>query len=492
MPAARSGNRKFRPDKIRASMSAAVMFTVSLLHAQTRAGVPVKPGLVSVSKASASATIGKIAEIKSFRIVQEKDGPAVEILSTKPLAPAIQAIKDPDRLVIDLANARLDTVQKRIPVNFDQISAIRADQFQQSPPVARVVVDLLAPRSFSWEAAANRLVVHLGGISGKVSESPFQPATVAAVSPTVQPVLTAVRATGPLALIQTDGILGPSITAGAEMTVARLSGGGELHVCPGTTVSVTPSQNRHNVMLSMNAGAMEAHFALDASSDSVMTPDFRILLVGPGEFHYAFSADSKGNTCLRALPGNTSSAIVSELLGDRTYQVKATDQLVFHLGQLDRVDMNVPLECGCPPAHDQQLQASSNLAVQDENPRMKTPTETALSPAPIARAIQPAAVPLKPATAASVPGPATSSEVQVQISAPFVFHATGPRPVSASDVALPLDSRPQPLSTALTTPLPPSENATTNPVTSAATPAKRSPSRGFFRKIGGFFSALFH
>ena len=83
-------------------MSAAVMFTVSLLHAQTHAGVPVKPGSVAVSKTSASATIGKIAEIKSFRIVQEKDGPAVEILSTKPLAPAIQAIKDPDRLVIDL------------------------------------------------------------------------------------------------------------------------------------------------------------------------------------------------------------------------------------------------------------------------------------------------------------------------------------------------------------------------------------------------------
>jgi hypothetical protein len=463
------------------------MFTLGILvlpvtpvHSQTSTASATKPAAKSVASS-------KVAAIKSFRIVQEKDGQAVEILSTRPLVPSIQAVSDPDRLVIDLPNARLDTQQKRISVQADQIGAIRADQFQQNPPIARVVVDLLAPRTYTWDAAGNRLVVHLGKNPGQAS-SPFQPAPSPSLTPAPQPVVASVRSASPTALAEIEKGVGSTISAGPDTTILNLSRGGEVHVCPGTTVSVTPSQNRHNVMFSMNTGALEAHFALDASSDSVMTPDFRILLVGPGEFHYAISADNQGNTCVRALPGNTASAIVSELIGDRTYQVKSTDQLVFHSGQLDRVDMAVPLECGCPPPREAQLQAASTPPLQSQNqaqakdlPPVNTNSSSVADPAH-ANTV-PSNVPASPLEASLAP-----NDLHVQVTEPFVFHATGPPPI-ADEHALPVDSRPR-TAPALAAPLPPS-TATPNAGTETAS-ENHAPVRGFFRKIGGFFAALFH
>ena len=230
------------------------------LHSQTSVEPVVRLEVQLGSKSAVSSYASKTAAIKSFRIVQEKDGPAVEILSTKPLLPSIQAISDPDRLVIDLPNARLETPQKqkRISIQADQISSLRADQFQQNPPAARVVVDLLAPRAYTWDAAGNRLVVHLGGNPNGISSSPFEAPTVPSLTPAPQPAVMAVRAAGPLALARNDAESGSSITAGPDTAVLRLSSGGEVHVCPGTTVAVTPSQNRHNLMLSMNTGALES------------------------------------------------------------------------------------------------------------------------------------------------------------------------------------------------------------------------------------------
>lgn len=459
------------------NLLAVAMFATCWAHAQTDVGPSPPPSAIAV--------------VKSFRIVQEKNGPAVEILSTKPLVPSIHALDSPPRLVIDLPNARLDAVPKRISVQADQISTLRGDQFQANPPVARIVLDLEAPLPYTWDAAGNRLVVHLGKNPSAPNRSQAQALSVPSLSPSPQQsVVATVRTSEPLAVAQNSLASGATITAATDTAVLGLTRGGEVHVCPGTTVSVTPSQTGHNVMLGMSTGAMEAHFTLDASSDSVMTPDFRILLTGPGEFHYAFSADHQGNTCVRALPGNTASVIVSELLGDRTYQVKATDQLVFRSGQFDRVDMSVPLECGCPPSRQPILRAVNNLPVASEAPP-PNPMPASAVPAPsVATAPHENTAP-STAPAADMATNHTTPELHVQVEAPFVFHAKGPPPPPIEDVrALPVESRP--LSTpALSAPLPPPAQGTQKPTGTETASSNPAPPSGFFRKLGRFFSAIF-
>lgn len=481
---------KFRRDSWkRAARSvvffAAIVASVSLgptVHAQT----PPKPAPKAASARSTnSAPKQGIAAIKSFRIVQEEAGQAVEILSTRPIVPSIQSISAPDRVVIDLPNARLDSHSKRIKVDANHIAAVRADQYQQNPPVTRVVVDLLGPRSYTWEASGNRLVVHLGR-SLDSPKSPVEAPSVATVTRTPQPVVTAVRADGPLAISASDGSRGSSFTAGADRTVLRLSSGGEVHVCPGTTVGVTPSRNQHNLLISMSNGALETHLVLDASADSVITPDFRILFSGPGEFHYAVNSDNQGNTCVRTLPGNANPATVYELLGDRTYQVNANSHVVFRSGRLDRVDTVAAAECGCPGQHDAPLRASSELPEQtqkDGTPstaRDRSPSETA--------SLDSSAIPIgKPAENSSDTSPV--KEVKVQLDAPLVFHATGPPPKAAvEEVGVQIYSDPSvtvPASSA------PDSSSNGNQARGGAASPAKAPKKGFFRRVGGAVASIF-
>lgn len=417
------------------------------------------------------AAADSLPVIRSVRIVHEHGVPVVEILASHPVVPSIRLLDSPPRLVIDLPNSRLGLIQKRIPIQKENILAIRAEQFQNNPPVTRVVLDLLAPYGYTWDAAGNRLMVRLKPPEDKDAgkKTPFDPpaGTLTTGAPAVVPVT---NGPGRVVLAGSRIGAGSSVTAGSDTAVLRLSRGGEVRVCPGTTVSVTPSQDKHDLMLGMSTGAMEAHYALDATADSVLTPDFRILFAGPGDFHYAISADSHGNTCVRALMGNTSSVIVSELMGDRIYQVKPTEQAVFRAGRIDKVDTDVPLECGCPPPSQVLRTQTSPVTPSAEGTASGTmagngnaPSQSTLSNGP-----ETAALP-----------PSQPNEVHIQVDAPMVFTAKDrpvvippPPTVTASSLPVRDSSAPQIRIEAVEPPPPPKPH-------------------GFMHRLKGFFAAMF-
>ena len=395
----------------------------------------------------------RVVVVRSVRALPDRNGPILEIICDHALVPVIRKLEDPPRLVIDLPNARFALEKKQIDFHSREVSGMRADQFQASPPIARIVVDLTRPVTYSWEPAGNRLWVHLRSSEENARPALGPAATVSSGAPR------------PVVLGGSRIATGSSVTAGSDTAHVQLGRGGEVRVCPGTTVSVTSSQNGRALMLGMSTGALEAHYSLDASADSILTPDFRILLAGPGEFHYGVSADSRGNTCIQALPGNTASVIVSELLGDGTYQVKPTEQVVFRSGQLKSVDNLVPGSCGCPAPVPAVMRAGASPL---STPRLGAPA------------------PVSPETAA-LPS-SKSGDVHVQVEAPFVFTAKEP-PAAQPTVAPP----PQPAPIREAALLPARELRGSVLLLPAALPPPQAKAmhHGFLGKIKGFFVTVF-
>jgi len=485
---------------------------------------PVKPALKQTSTPAAKQPP---AAVKSVEIVHDKTGSAIEILTSRPVPPALQTLPNPPRLVIDLPNANVAVKRKRLAAQGEQFTAVRVDQFQLTPPVTRVVVDLLSAREYTWDAAGNRLMIRLKPAEEPKSRNttPAQPSTVSTFSAGVQPAIVPVspRPTGSMVLAGSRIGNGSSVTASGETAVLHIARGGEVHVCPGSTVSVTASKNGQELMLGMSSGALETHYHLDATADAVLTPDFRILLAGPGEFDYAIASNAHGDTCIRALLGNTASVLVSELMGDRSYQVKPTEQVVFQEGRVDRLSNDVPVDCGCaapplpvmrasvaptaPPISDANLPANVHLptsmsraALDPMLPPMPAPASRAaldpmLPPLPVHPAGSGSQVNLASASPSKALLPHSKPEdIHVQVEAPFVFRRPDPAPAGALvQSAREVTPRPADPSAAKLDPTAPLPSAPPPPKPADPVPSepKKAERRGFFGRVKGFFSTVF-
>jgi hypothetical protein len=221
-------------------------------------------------------------------------------------------------------------------------------------------------------------------------------------------------------------------------------------------------------MFAMGTGAIEADYRLDSSADTIMTPDFRILLAGPGTFHFALRSRPNGDTCFQARASNTSSLVVTELMGDATYQVKPSERVLFRKGSLAAPEADPPEDCGCPPP---------------------PPTELATAAPPTPTPSGPALVAAKPLPRPEDPPPAPDpAAVHVQVEAPFVFRAEdvpviGPPPAPARNSVASL-------------PVLPTSEALAPPVAAiaAAAPPGKPPGKkkkGAFARLRSFFASIF-
>src|SRR5271165_2771544 len=259
----------------------------------------------------------------------------------------------------------------------------------------------------------------------------------------------------------TSVLSGSSIEAGAQTATLKLERGGNLLVCPRTRLSVTASQNGRELMFSLNNGNLEMNYPLGASADTLLTPDLRLLMPGPGSVHVAVQVTPQGDTCVQSLPGNAAAIVVSETMGDATYQVKPDEAVLFkggHLSEAARSRHN----CGCPVTPPAQVAKTAPPPMESK--------------------------PSQPVAQSAKPLPAPSPEEHVAVEAPFVFRATDPAPDLAKPIfTLKLENNKVMQLDPVVLPPPDIKSSAQSKATETA---GKTQKHSFFSRIGAFFAAI--
>ena len=117
---------------------------------------------------------------------------------------------------------------------------------------------------------------------------------------------------------------------------------GVLRVCASTTVKLAadtsvPAGETPGLMMALDHGAVEASFATGArNSDILLTPDFRILIGGPGAAEVKVRLGQHGDTCVDNAGINAPYVLVTSVFDGGAYRVQAGQRVMFEHGSLQR------------------------------------------------------------------------------------------------------------------------------------------------------------
>jgi hypothetical protein len=256
----------------------------------------------------------------------------------------------------------------------------------------------------------------------------------------------AAKVTGAFEVSQGKAIIAASgsITSSTETTQVILPHRGVLRVCASTTVklaadSSVPAGETPGLLMAMDHGAVEASFATGQNADILLTPDFRILIGGPGAAEVKVRLGQHGDTCVDNAGVNAPYVLVTSVFDGGNYRVQPGQRVMFEHGSLREVVDQEKEPCGCPPPP-APAQSNEFPLAQSEG----------LAPLP------------KPAPSAVNPGGAPAQPIE-----PLVYKSA--------------EHAPQPVATPAAAPA---------AATTATKPATNKKP-GFFSKVGRFFRRIF-
>jgi hypothetical protein len=195
------------------------------------------------------------------------------------------------------------------------------------------------------------------------------------------------------------------------------------------------------LMLSLDRGAVEANFATGKNSDVILTPDFRIVVSGPGIARVQVRLGEKGDTCVDNRGEDAPYVTVTSIFEGGVYRVQADQRVMFQHGSLREVVDRERESCGCPVEQPAAAQPNAFPLAQSEG----------LAPLPKAP-----------------PNAAPTGVVAGQVTAELSYDSTKPGEVGARAQA-----------------------PEASPVSPAPPPVPQQQKPGFFGRLGHFFRKLF-
>ena len=231
----------------------------------------------------------------------------------------------------------------------------------------------------------------------------------------------AAKVTGSMEVSEGKALIASSgeVTSGSRTTDVLLPRRGTLRVCASTTVKLAadlsvPAGEVPGLMMAFDHGAVEASFATGSNADILLTPDFRILIGGPGAVEVKVRLGERGDTCVDNPGADAPYVLVTSVFDGGAYRVQPGQRVMFQHGSLHEVVDDEKEPCGCPPPQPAQgnefpLAQSEGLAPLPKVTPGAGPTvglETQPTPPLVLNASQPAPQPVvKPDATDPAPNP---------------------------------------------------------------------------------------
>lgn len=274
-------------------------------------------------------------------------------------------------------------------------------------------------------AAALALQAQMPVQTAAVQASPIAIVSIDSSDPAKAATVTgALVVTGGRAIIAASG----TVTSGSQTTRVMLPHRGELDVCAMSSVKLAADTSvaegeTPGLLLAMDHGAVEMSFAAASNlknADTLLTPDFRILIGGPGAADVKVRLGSQGDTCVDNSGANGPYVVVSSVFEGGAYRVQPGQRVMFQHGSLHEVVDQEKEPCGCPPpapeGNEFPLAQSMGLAPEPkvaQAPALSSQGQTQ------AQTVPPLVYQSKEnAPVAAIPAPATGSSVSSTSGAP--------------------------------------------------------------------------